>query len=82
MKIKDFLKLKAVVIPNDDAALSLKDDVLVFVLPTSEYTNPDSGYSSCLIQELGTLRDSGSEVLEKDLMGYDISPEGMVTLLI
>lgn len=78
MKVKDFLNLKAVRIPNEDANMMLEDDVLVFIFSYANIGDP----SSYTMQTLGDWKKSNAPVLEDDVVGYDVSDEGLVTLLL
>lgn len=77
MTIKDFFGLKSVRIPNQDAEFVLKDDVIVFVLP---YAGIDSPEDCCTVKELGEWKNSDTSELEKDIIAYDVSEDGLITL--
>lgn len=80
MKVKELLNLPAIRIPNEpDVALTLHDDTLVFIMPFAGIETPET---CCVVRDLGIWKKSNAPELECEVVSVDVSPDGMVTLLI
>lgn len=80
MKVIEILNLPAIRIPNEpDVALTLQDDTLVFILPFAGVDTPET---CCVVRDLGVWKKSNAPELECEVVSVDVSPDGLLTLLI